>query len=124
MLADATLAGLVGTRIYWTRRPQAAGLPVVILQTISDIPAYKLDGETNFAEARVQVDCYALTYASARAVARAVSASLGGFSGTVGTTAFQGVFRTSDRDLQEPGEAPDDRLYRVMLEFMVSWQSA
>lgn len=124
LIADAPLAALVGSRINWVRRPQASALPAVVLQTISNVPSYTFDGETNFSDARVQVDCFALTYASARAVAQAVSSSLSGYRGTVGATAFQGVFKVSDRDMQEPGEASEDRIYRVMLEFMVTWRNA
>lgn len=124
ILADAGVTAAVGTRIWWVRRPQGEEVPLAILQMVSSVPAVAMAGETNWTDSRVQVDCYATTYAAARGAARAIAALLGGHSGTTGSTEFQGVFRISDRDLFEGGDTEDDRLYRVMTEFRVIWRDA
>jgi hypothetical protein len=124
ILADAGVTAAAGTNVWWMRRPQGQVAPFAILQMVSSVPAITMTAEANWTDSRVQVDCYGPTYAVARGVARAVAARLGGYSGTAGTTAFQGVFRISERDLYEAGETEADRLYRVMLEFRVIWRDA
>lgn len=124
VLADAAVTAAVGAKVWWVRRPQGQVAPLAIMTMVSNVPAIAMAGETNWTDSRVQIDCYATTYAGARAVARAVSALLGGYSGTEGTTEFQGIFRISDRDLFEAGDTDRDRLYRVMLEFRVIWRDA
>lgn len=124
LLAAPAIQAVAGSRVWWVRRPQGSDLPCAILQTVSTVPAYGFAGPKNWQESRVQVDCYALTYAAARGLAAAVATRLSGYSGTQGATQFQGVFQISDRDLFEGGGTAEDRIYRVMLEFQVIWAVA
>lgn len=124
ILANAGVSALIGARVWWVRRPQGEAVPLAILSMVSSIPAVALAGQTNWTESRVQVDCYAKTYSVARAVARAMSAVLDGYSGTVGGTEVQGSFRISERDLFEGGDTEADRLFRVMIEYRVVWRAA
>ncbi|MBK8772800.1 MAG: hypothetical protein IPM06_20550 [Rhizobiales bacterium] len=89
-----------------------------MLRRISGVRDYKLSGATGLVESRVQVDCYGSTYASAKAVARAVEAVLSGYSGTQGATTFDGIFLIAERDLIDDDESPAD-LHGVSLDFMV-----
>lgn len=61
-----------GTRVYWVDRPQSAALPAVTLQTISDPRPQHLKGFDELRETRVQIDCWADTYAIAKALMEAV----------------------------------------------------
>lgn len=61
-----------GTRVYWVDRPQTAALPAVTLQTISDPRPQHLKGFDPLRETRVQVDCWADTYAVAKTLMEAV----------------------------------------------------
>ena len=65
-----------GTRVYWVDRPQSAALPAVTLQTISDPRPQHLKGFDELRETRVQVDCWADTYAAARTLLEAVLAAV------------------------------------------------
>lgn len=112
LVADITLAALVGTRVYWAERPQNSLLPAVTLLTISDGREQHLKGIETLQASRVQIDVWAATYASGRAVAEAVlSASIPANLGNgvqfsramvdlgprdlVETTGTQTIFRTS-----------------------------
>lgn len=65
-----------GTRVYWVDRPQAAALPAVTLQTISDPRPQHLKGFNETRETRVQIDCWADTYAAAKSLMEAVIAAV------------------------------------------------
>jgi len=73
LIAAATSAG---SRIYWVERPQLSALPAVTLQTISDPRPQHLKGLDGARPTRVQVDCWAATYAVALALARACIGAL------------------------------------------------
>jgi hypothetical protein len=82
LLADLTLQGLVGQRIYPLVMPQGSETPALVLTVISDIPENSFDGtaETRLREARVQIDSYAETYLQAHQLADAVLAIVGNLS--------------------------------------------
>lgn len=112
---------LVGARVYWNERPQATALPSVTLTRVTGQPQYEMDRPSGLVMSRVQVDCWGATYASAKGVARAIKSVSSGFRGTVGGTAFQGVFIDSERDLDLEPTTPDaaERFHRVSLDLMV-----
>ena len=118
LLASTGVSDLVSARVNWNRIAPPAGSPYVILRRISGVRYYKMSGTTGLVESRVQVDCYGSTYASAKAVARAVEAVLSGYSGTQGATTFDGIFLIAERDLIDDDESPAD-LHGVSLDFMV-----
>lgn len=104
LLADAGVTALVpAANIDWQRRPQGTAYPAVILRVINDRPAYLLSDTTDRASARVQIDCWALTYPAAKAVSRAVRACLSGHRDAT----FQRVWLLGARDTQDP-EAQGD----------------
>lgn len=65
-----------GTRVYWVDRPQAAALPAVTLQTISDPRPQHLKGFNELRETHVQIDCWADTYSAAKTLMEAVLAAV------------------------------------------------
>lgn len=73
LIVAATAAG---SRIYWVERPQTSALSAVTLQIISDGRPQHLKGLDGARGTRVQVDCWASTYAAALALARACIAAL------------------------------------------------
>lgn len=75
LLADATVAGLVGTRIAPIGGEAAGGgLPVIGYQRISTVAASHLTGGGTLDRARLQVGCWAATAQGAMALAEAVRA--------------------------------------------------
>lgn len=122
LLATAGLTALVSTRINWTRRPQGEALPAVVLHLIDRGPDYHTQGASGLVENRVQVDCWASSYKSAKAVARAVEAAVAGQSFVQGAVRFDAVFLADERDASLE-EAPET-LFRTSLDLMVHHASA
>lgn len=109
------LFALVGTRVDWGIRPQAKALPAICLTVISDAPVgHTLDGPGP-SQARVQVDCFGASYASAKAVARAVRRRLDTYSDAT----FLGVFLAGARDLTD--EDGVNTIHHVSMDFFVNY---
>jgi hypothetical protein len=75
LVNNATVAGIVGTRVYQTRLPQSASYPAVMIQKVSDTP-YSTDSGNNMFNARMQVNSYHTDHASAHALAVAVMTAI------------------------------------------------
>lgn len=69
-------ATTAGTRVYWVDRPQAAALPAVTLQTISDPRPQHLKGFDELRRTLVQIDCWATTHIAAATLKEAVLAAV------------------------------------------------
>ncbi len=119
LLADAGVAGIAAARIFPGARPQGSALPAVVLHRISGAPLYADDGEVGLEKARIQVDCWADTYAGAKLLARAVTAVLSGFEGTAGATHFHIIELDAERDLRQGGANAEAYPFRTMLDFLV-----
>lgn len=114
-LAGSTaVTDYTGNRINFGSHPQGAAWPAIVLNTVSDVSSYALTGPSGPSEARVQADCYAEDYPTAKLLSRAVIARLSGYSG--GTVL--GVFHVATRDGRE-GITEADRPFRVSLDFQV-----
>lgn len=72
----AALVPLIGARSYWIELPQGVLLPALVMTTISDARNQLLKGFDSIQPARVQIDAYGETAASARAVMDAAIADL------------------------------------------------
>lgn len=117
LLASSGVTALVAGRVSFGAHPQGQPLPAAVLNTISDISDHTLQGPDGVPEARVQIDCYAMTYGEAKQLSRAVRAVLDGFS----AGAIQGVFLAGARDMREGGTNEATRPFRVSLDFMVRY---
>lgn len=121
LLAGTAVAALVGARIHWTIAPQGVGQPFVVLTIISGPRGYTMTGPDGLVPTRVQVDCYGLTFALAKTIARAVETRLSGYRGASSGVTFGGIFLDAERDGYED-EATPDKLFRTSLDFIV-WHS-
>jgi uncharacterized protein DUF3168 len=119
LLADGGVSGIVGARVFPGSRPQGSALPALVLNRISGGPEYADDGEVGLEQARIQIDCWAATYAGAKLLARAAAAALSAFEGTVGATTFQWIELDIERDLREGGGDATDYPFRTALDFLV-----
>jgi hypothetical protein len=118
LLADAGLEALVTNRINWNVKPQASGLPAIILTEASGTPDYHAQGPSGLVESRVQVDVWGKTYGQMKTVARAVEARLSGMREISGGTQFQGAFLQSSRASFEEGSG-GVQMHRSSMDFMV-----
>ena len=80
---DPSVSGLVGGRIYHVTPPQDAPLPLIVIDTVSNIDRRDLAGVA-WVETRIQVTAMAASLADAERIALAVRASLNGFRGVMG----------------------------------------
>jgi hypothetical protein len=119
------LASVAGGRRYWGRKPQKRSdggpveRPYVVLQRVTGLRDYHLQGPSGYVASRVQIDCYGDTYTSAKQTARSVIALVSGFHGTIAGTRIQGIFVDSERDLPaaDAGEVKD--LFRTSIDVFV-----
>lgn len=119
LLADSGVAAIADDRVFPGRRPQGAGLPNVILQRISGAPEYADDGEAGLAGPRFQIDCWAETYTDAKLLARAVTARISAFAGTMGAIEVQHIELEDERDFPLDAGDPVARPFRTGLDFLV-----
>lgn len=113
---DATLVGLVSTRIYPSTYPQDVTEPCVRYQKITGAIGLHMQGSDGFSEDLMQVDVRALTKASADAVRAAIIAALHAYAGTEGTTRFQLIALSSDRGVRFESTGPKT-YYTASLDF-------
>jgi hypothetical protein len=114
---DATVSGLVGTRIDWITRPQGKALPAITLQTVSDPRPQHMGGNQDTRQTMVQADCWGGTYAASRGVADAVVACVLP-AANVGNVRFLRSFVDNERDGAE--ETETGLVYRVSVDLRVT----
>lgn len=113
--ANSAVVALVGDRIYPLVRPQGSALPAIVFTVVDDLPVNSLGGATSgLVDALVQFDCYAKTYVSAHAVAKAVSDMLSK------RVADPAAVRQAKRD----GYEDETELYRVSMDFSMWMKEA
>lgn len=129
LTAHAGTSALVASRVYPLRLPQGPTYPAVRYQLIG-APRTHLMGDDPDASigvhARVQVDCYADTYAGAHELAEQVRLALSRWSGTSGGVAVEVVFLEDERDMDEPTikHESEEGVYRVMMDLIAHYQDA
>lgn len=116
------LAGVASGRRYWVTAPEgtdpAAGA-YVVLNRISGVRDYHMDGASGVVTSRVQADCYGANYATAKATARAVTSAVSGYRGASGGITIHGIFIDAERDLPGSDQGAVSQLFRVSLDLMV-----
>lgn len=122
LLAQSGITAVSGQRITWGRRTQGAALPAIVLHRIDGNRDYHLSGASGLVASRVQVDCWANTFAAAKLAARAVEAAVSGAHFTQGQTRFDAILIADERDDSEDvNGAP---LFRTSLDLAVHHASA
>lgn len=116
LLAAPGVTALCSSRIDWGRRPQGAAFPAIALNVISHPRAYTMAGQDTLSQARVQVDCFDVTYGGAKLLGRAVLAALSGYRGGK----FQGIFCDGEQDLEDSGKDMPEYPFRSSFDFIVN----
>jgi hypothetical protein len=89
---DATVAGLIGARIYPIVRPQDAAFPCAVFRKIDGFRDYHHTGPSGLVSSRLQIDTYALDYPLTKQIQSAIIAVLSGFRGDVAGTGWSYYF--------------------------------
>lgn len=107
---DATLAALVGTRIYPQWRAQDAALPAVTFYQVSENPQNTIGGELALRNHQYQFDVWADSYSEAQSVVTALNAAV------LAASTFK-AHRLGQQELYEP----QLEVHRVSVDFSI-WQ--
>lgn len=105
---DATVGGLVSTRIYPVILPQNVDYPAISYQRVGNAPRPTLEDGVGLQNPRFQIDAWAESADGARALATAVIAAMSA------ATSVDAIF-LSDNDIYES----DLEIFRVSVDFSV-----
>lgn len=119
LLDTSSIFNIVGSRIFPLTMPQGESFPCLIYQEQTRESNDTKSGASTFDKVAIQIDVYASTYKSAKALAEHVRTALDRYSGTLeGTTFDQVVFvDESDEGLQE-----EHRVFRVLQSYQIRLQ--
>lgn len=116
---NATITALVKDRIYPLRMPDAPGAwPVLVYHRISGARESTHTGNAGFGRARVQLSCWADSYAGAKQLALAVVQALHNYLGPLGNITKTAVDVENEIDLYDP----PSRLYHVPVDVLIQYQ--
>lgn len=113
-----------GTRVYPLSLPQNPTLPALTYQRVSTPRDLSHDGDQGYADARVQINCWAhrspsnLGYDQAKTLADQVRVALNGQFGTFGGVDVGRIQITGDRDEWDPERSFD----RVAVDALCAFQ--
>lgn len=93
---DATVSGIVSTRIYPDTAPQNASFPYVVYQITGTIPTNDKDGTSKLDTVIMQIDAYSTSYDTTRTLADAIRTELDRYSGTNGTTVVDKIIFSNE----------------------------
>jgi hypothetical protein len=116
---SAVTALVPAARINWGDHPQGTGTPYITMMVVDDAEGITMRGSDDLSMGRVQIDCYAPTYGTAKGISRAVKNVLHSYRGGD----FRLVTHVATRDSREGGSNEAERLYRVSMDFMTVWRA-
>jgi len=119
LIGDATLTGLIGTRIYPGKAPQDPTLPYVVYHRISTTRTPTLNGPTLVPETRIQLDIIATSQASAELVATAIRNRIDGYTGTSASVSVLSSVVEDEQDMSEAIDGSDSIYYRVVMDVLI-----
>ena len=124
ILSASGVTDLVGQRVTWGARPQGVGKPDIALLLVSGVPDYHMQGESGLDASLVQMDIRSdASLKAAGDIRDAVRAVLSGYSGTVGSTTFYGIFLRSVRQRVEQAEG-GGMAYLIQMDWDVASHTA
>jgi hypothetical protein len=115
----AGLTALVSTRVYAFKLPQGATLPAVTFQRISSARSLTHDTSgagNDLARPRFQIDAWATTYSSAKAISDQIRAALNGKRGTIATGVSINAALVED---ERPAFEPETNIYQISCDYFI-----
>lgn len=116
LLADTTVKGLIGTRMFPTKLPQKAAYPALTYSQVSGTRLRNLCA-TVHTRPRISISSWGKTYAAVHALADAVKASIMDYRGSMGGTVIGDVSLDNQFDLYED----EAEVYRVVQDYIFSY---
>lgn len=125
LIADATMTGLVGNRIYPGRAPQKPTMPYIVYHRISTVRAATLDtGNAKVPEVRIQCDVIASSQSEVETVLSRMRIVMDNFRGTSSGVTVLGVSVDDEQDQPEFYEGSDTVFYHSSLDFSIIYREA
>lgn len=123
LLAAPAVSAIVADRVWPRFMPDGQTFPACVVTKVSGLGEYTNDGDAGLENARVQVDCYAVTAEECIRLRTAVRRLLSGYKGGLESgspCAIASSFCMTDMDLTvTETERTGPRLKRRMLEFSI-----
>ena len=125
LIDDATMSGLVGTRIYPGRAPQKPTMPYIVYHRISTVRAATLDtGNAKVPEVRIQCDVIASSQSEVETVLSRMRIVMDNFRGTSSGVTVLGVSVDDEQDQPEFYEGSDTVFYHSSLDFSIIYRES
>lgn len=118
VLDQAGITSLIGTRIAPAPLSQKSTLPAITYQLISVEDALLHDGPMGLPQPRIQLDCWASSYAGVKALAAAVKVAIHGYKGTMGTVQVEQASVVNLVDSYEPNTGK----WRVIVDTVIQYK--
>jgi L-2-hydroxyglutarate oxidase LhgO len=116
LLADATVSGLVSTRVYPVKLPQSPTMPAMVITLVGGQDVISHSGPAGVENPTFQIDFYGETYSQMDSLYEAGKDALNGYSGLINGQNVQGIFLVQKRDLPYDDDAS---LYRRTVDFSI-----
>lgn len=114
---DATVGGLVAARVYPQKLPQSPTLPAISYFVVSRVPT---EANTELLEYRLQMDCWASTYAGSTALAIAALKALRFYRKGDGGNTLLSIYDSNYQDAYE-----DEReIWRVIVDVIAMYHES
>lgn len=110
-----------GQRVYWVDRPQASALPAVTLQVVNEPRSQHLKGFNPTQQDSVQIDCWASTYGTAKALKEAVLAAVVPEQTGNGVEFCRAIIERSGEAVEKLGT---ELIHRARIDLTVTWMTA
>jgi hypothetical protein len=126
LLSNASIAAMVGTRIYPVIAQQGIRDDLIVYNTISEIEGYHFSGATGLVLARYQIDAWSQSASRAARLGDLIKEHLGGASGQWTYSGdspsdyviVQGVFlQTGDTDYDD-----EAMMYRTRRDYTIAYE--
>lgn len=125
LAGDTDVTDQVDDRIFPLTVPQCEKMPAITYQQIDDRKIPTHSGPNTLLNTRMQIDCWAKTYAEASALKKAVRLALDGFVGTVNGRKIGNIIMDDSRDLERSVPGADElKRYGKSLDFMIVFNEA
>lgn len=118
LLAEASITGVVGSRIYWGNATQDAGTPYIVLSTQSGNGDRNMKTAEDRKNLSIQIDVYALRWMETDVARSAIIALLDGRKGDMNNVAVDAIFYQGESEEYDD----KDKLFRLSLDFDFHFQ--
>jgi len=119
MAGTTAITDLVSTRIYPFASRQGDALPRVTYFVVSSNPVNASTGSTGTVQSMIQVDVWAASASSAKAVADAIFTALDGFDDTATNAVSYYTLDARRQEIEESDDGSEKPVYRVSMDWDV-----